>query len=336
MKYRYLASAGTLAFVAAALVALETVQPASAQVATRQTTGARGKWTPPRTPWGEPDLQGTWTNSTTTPLERPDALAGKASLTDQERTDLDTQAARNADRPPRAGDTGAYNDFWFDRGKRTSQTSLIIDPPDGKLPALTPKGRQLQDSIAAVRKGSPTAPEDLSLFERCITRSLPGAMMPGFYNHNYQIVQSPGYVMLLIEMIHDVRIIPTDGRPHVGPAIRQWLGDSRGRWDGNTLVVETKNVVAAQELRPSRTVMGGSDKLTIVERFTRVDADTIDYQFTVTDPEMFTRPWTAKTPMSKTDSQIFEYACHEGNYAIVNMLKGARLAEQEAGGAPKR
>jgi hypothetical protein len=333
MKHRQLASLGVLALVAAVLLAWEPIT-AQAQAPPRA-SGARGTWTPPRTPWGDPDLQGVWTNTTTTPLERPDALAGKASLTDEERADLDAQAARNADRAPRSGDPGTYNDFWFDRGKRTNQTSLIIDPPDGKLPPLTPKGKQLQDAIGQVRRSPPSSPEDLSLFERCVTRSMPGAMLPGFYNHNYQIVQAPGYVVLLVEMIHDVRIIPTDGRPHPGPAVRQWLGSSRGRWEGNTLVVETINVTPAQELRPSRTVMGGTDKLKIVERFTPIDADTIDYQFTVTDPEMFTKTWTALTPMSRIDTPIFEYACHEGNYAIVNMLKGARQAEQESAAAKR-
>ena len=162
-------------------------------------------------------------------------------------------------------------------------------------------------------------------------------MLPGFYNHNYQIVQTPGYVMLFIEMIHDVRIIPTmkaggSARPHLSPNLQQWLGDSRGRWEGHTLVVETKNIYPGRELRPSRTVMGGAEKLTLVERFTPVDASTIDYQYTVTDPEMFTKPWTVSSPMSRADLQIFEYACHEGNHAIGNTLRGARLEEQEAAG----
>jgi hypothetical protein len=332
MTYRHLTSLAILAVVASALMALE---PVAAQVPA-QAAGARGAWTAPRTPWGDPDLQGVWTNSTTTPLERPDALAGKTTLTDEERAELDAQASRSADRAPTTGSPGTYNDFWFDRGKRTNRTSLIVDPPDGKLPALTPKGKKQQEEISEVRQRSPTAPEDLSPFERCLTRSMPGAMIPGFYNHNYQIVQTPGYVMILVEMIHDARIIRMGGRAPAGPAVRKWLGDSRGRWEGNTLVVETTNVAPVYELRPSRTVIGGTDKLTMVERFTRVDAGTIDYQFTVTDPEMWTKPWTASTPMTRIDSPVFEYACHEGNHAIVNMLKGARLADQEAGGAAKR
>ena len=289
-----------------------------------------------RTPWGDPDLQGTWTNMTMTPFERPDKFANRTTLTDEELASLDAEAARSADLPPTKGQTGAYNEFWFERGKRLNQASLIVDPQDGKLPALTPEGRKLQATIAQVRTNPPASPEDLSLFERCITRSLPGAMMPAFYNHNYQIVQSPGYVMIYVEMIHDVRIIPTDGRPHLNPSIRQWLGDSRGRWEGNTLVVETTSLKPARELRPSRAVYGGGEKLKVVERFTRVDAKTIDYRFTVTEPDLFSKPWTASTPMSSTEGQIFEYACHEGNHAIANMLRGARQAEREAAEAAKR
>ena len=325
MSCRHLASTAMLA-VGAAGMWLALAPDAAAQ------TPARAA----RTPWGDPDLQGVWTNTTTTPLERPDKFANKDTLTDEERISLDAEAVRNADRPPAKGQTGAYNDFWFDRGKRSSRTSLIVDPPDGKLPALTPENKELQAAISKVRLNPPASPEDLSLYERCITRSLPGAMLPGFYNHNYQIVQAPGYVMILVEMIHDVRIIPTDGRPHVGPKIHGWLGDPRGRWEGNTLVVETTNITPGRELRPSRTVMGGGEKLKVVERFTRVDADTIDYQFTVTDPDMFTKPWTASTPMTRLDSPIFEYACHEGNHSIENMLRGARTAEREAGESVKR
>jgi len=337
MKSRHSAAVGIGALAVATTIGAVTAsvgaqgqQPAAAAARSRA-------WTPPLTPWGEPDLQGIWTNATATSLERPDALAGKSELSDEERVQLEKQAAANADAAPRKGDPGTYNDFWFDRGRRMSRTSLITDPSDGRLPPLTPKGSELQSTIGKARRSPPTGPEDLSLFERCLTRSLPGAMLPGFYNHNYQIVQTPGYVMLFVEMIHDVRIIPTSGkggspRPHNAANLKKWLGDSRGRWEGQTLVVETKNIHPGLELRPSRTVMAGTDKLTLVERFTPIDADTIDYQFTVTDPEMFTKPWTVSTPMARADIQIFEYACHEGNHAIGNMLRGARLEEQEAAG----
>jgi hypothetical protein len=333
MNLRHLASRA-LAVAGAAAICLAPGVDARAQ--TRGKAGAASQTNAPRTSWGDPDLQGVWTNATTTPLERPDRFADRTTLTDEERASLDAQDASNADRAPTKGQTGTYNDFWFDRGKRTNQTSLVVDPPNGKLPGLTPQGRMLQDAIGQVRQAPPSAPEDLSLFERCITRSLPGAMLPGFYNHNYHILQAPGYVAILVEMIHDVRIIPTDGRPHLGSGISQWLGDSRGRWDGKTLVVETTNVRPAQELRPSRTVYGGSEKLKIVERFTRVDADTLDYKFTVSDPNLFTSAWTASTPMAKVDVPIFEYACHEGNHSIENMLRGARQAEREAAEASRR
>jgi hypothetical protein len=330
MRVRDFTSSATMALVAVAVVLLPS-DPAAGQAPARDTAKARasaGKAL--RTPWGDPDLQGVWTNTTTTPFERPAAHGDKAVLSEEERIELDEQAVRNADRAPKSGDPGTYNDFWFDRGRRSDRTSLIIDPPDGRLPALTPQAKELQAEISKARRGAPTTWEDVSLYERCITRSLPGAMLPGFYNHNYHILQSPGYVAIVVEMIHDVRIIPTDGRPHLGRTINSWLGDSRGRWEGNTLVVETTNIRPGRELRPSRTVMGGTEQLKVVERFTRVDADTVDYQFTVTDPWMFTRPWTVSTPMAKADIPIYEYACHEGNYAIVNMLSGARKAEREA------
>src|SRR5262245_4812730 len=251
MSLRPLALTGLIA-VGAAGAWLALASDAGAQTGAKAGAAAPAKVL--RTPWGDPDLQGVWTNSTTTPLERPDKFANKQTLTDEERASLNAEDVRNADRPPAKGSPGNYNDFWFDRGKRSNQTSLVVDPTDGKLPALTAQGQKLQDAAAQARPGPPASPEDLSLFERCITRSLPGAMLPGFYNHNYQIVQTPGYVVILVEMIHDVRIIPTDGRPHGAPGIQRWLGDSRGRWEGKTLVVETTNVRPAQQLRPGRAV----------------------------------------------------------------------------------
>ena len=288
-----------------------------------------------RTPWGDPDLQGTWTNTTTTPMERPSELADREVLTDEERAEFDAEAIRNADRPPPPGSTGAYNNFWFERGVRTDQTSWVIDPPNGTLPLITPKEEQRIIDLALVRDSSsyPTTWEDVNIYERCITRGMPGTMMPGFYNHNYLILQTPGYVVLRTEMIHDTRVIPVDGREHIDSSIRQWLGDSRGHWEGETLVVETTNLTdKVFERRFSNTVYGTGEHMYLVERFTRVDADTIDYQFTVTDPTIFRRPWTAATPMAALDGPIFEYACHEGNYAMVNMLSGARAKEQAAAG----
>ena len=288
-----------------------------------------------RTPWGDPDLQGTWTNTTTTPLQRPEELAGRERLTDEERAEFDAEAIRNADRPPRPGSTGAYNTFWFERGVRTNQTSWIVDPPNGRLPAITAKEQGRMATFAAVRDADayPTTWEDVNIYERCITRGMPGTMMPGFYNHNYLILQTPGYVVLQAEMIHDTRIIPLDGRPHLDPSIQQWLGDSRGYWDGETLVVETTNLTEKVfERRTTVYATGRHNRL--VERFTRVDEDTVDYRFTLTDPTAFERPWTAAVPMISLEGPIFEYACHEGNYAIVNMLRGARATEAAVTAVP--
>src|SRR5262249_5506630 len=206
---------------------------------------------------------------------------------------------------------------------------LIVDPPDGKLPSLTPEAQKRADALEAVRRQPPASWMDVNTYDRCITRGLPGAMMPGFYNHNYLVLQAPGYVAILVEMIHDVRIIPLDGRPHLAPTVRQWLGDSRGRWEGNTLVVEATNPDSRlyERLR-SNTVFGTSENRRLIERFTRVDDATIDYQFTVHDPAVFTKPWTAATPMSRIQVPIYEYACHEGNYSIVNTLTGARAQDK--------
>ena len=288
-----------------------------------------------RTPWGHPDLQGAWTNTTSTPLERPAGQESKATLTAAERAALDARASDFAEAPPRPGDTGAYNYFWFERGKASEQTSLIVDPANGRLPALTPRGQAERKHLDAVRVEDggrpPYSYEDFDTYDRCITRALPGAMMPGFYNHNYEIYQTPHYVVILVEMIHDARIIPLDGRPHIANSIQQWLGDSRGRWEGDTLVVETTNFKGgAQERGMANTVVGGSTEMVLVERFKRLDDGTLDYRFTVRDPAIFTAPWTASIPMSRLDGRVYEYACHEGNYAIMNMLKGARANEERA------
>jgi hypothetical protein len=309
-----------------------TIIAAAVLVAATSVLGqAPARRAPLRTPWGDPDLQGLWTNATLTPFERPAAMSGKPVLTEQEATEFekDTLQARDADN--RAGGTDAdlgraYNQFWYDRGTKvvgTRSTSLVVDPPEGRVPSLTPAAQQLADARAAARRRSPAdGPEDRSLVERCILWPTAGPpMIPGGYNNNYQILQTPGYVVILIEMIHDVRIIPLDGRPPVTPNIRQWMGNSRGRWDGTTLVVTTTNFTGKTNFR------GTSENLRLVERFTRVDANTINYQFTVDDPATFTRSWAAAIPMTKTEGPIFEYACHEGNYGMTNLLSGARAEE---------
>ena len=287
-----------------------------------------------RTPWGDPDLQGVWTNTTTTPMERPDEYAGRSALTDEERAELDALAESYRDRKPPPGSTGAYNSFWVDRGTRSAQTSLVVDPPDGRLPALTARVRERDAAVAASRNAAPDSFTDLNLYDRCITRGLPGAMIPGFYNHNYQILQTPDYVVILVEMIHDARIVPLDGRARLSPSVGQWLGDSRGRWEGDTLVVETTGFSPKADERavsgPLHLVMAPGENLRLVERFTRVDAETIDYRFTVTDRSTYERPWTASTPMSRIEGPLFEYACHEGNYGLANILRGARNAERTA------
>jgi len=284
-----------------------------------------------RTPWGDPDLQGLWTNSTITPFERPSNMSGKPVLSEQEAAEYEkeTNEARDADN--RGGGTDAdlarsYNQFWYDRGTKvvaSRRTSLVTDPPDGRVPALTPDGQQRADARASSRRRSPAdGPEDRSLAERCILWPTAGPpMIPAGYNNNYQILQTPGYVAILIEMIHDVRIIPLDGRAHAPQAIRQWMGDSRGTWDGSTLVVTTTNFTDKTNFR------GSGAALKVVERFTRLDAATIDYSFTIEDPASFTKSWSATVPMTKTEGPIFEYACHEGNYGMTNLLSGARAEE---------
>ena len=344
----FVASIGTLA-VAAALVSLTAVSVAG------QAPAAAGKakaWTPPKTADGQPDLQGRWSNQTTTPLERPAALAGKAVLTDEEVAKAATAARDRFENPPerRSGPplaadvaderkVGTYNRVWSDLSIPTNQTSMIVDPPDGMVP-LTEEAKKMA-AIPGARSGwtwrynnkidKADSFTDRNLWERCITRGMPGAMIPAFYNHTYQIFQTPGYVAILVEMIHDARIIPLDGRPHLQQGVQQYLGDSRGRWEGNTLVVETTNFNGKATDR-TKFVFGASEKSRLVERFTRVDADTIDYEFTFEDPKTFTRPWTAKIPMNRIEDPIYEYACHEGNYSVVNQLAQglAQKAEEVA------
>jgi hypothetical protein len=297
--------------------------------------GQANTWTPPRTSDGQPDLQGIWTNATVTPLERPADLAGKQVFTDEEAAEFAkrTVQATNADRrdiPPEVDVARAYNQFWYDRGTNvvaTKRTSLIVDPPDGHIPPLTPQGQKKVDQLAQMRALHPAdGPESRTLQERCIKWATAGPpMLPGPYNNNYQIVQVPGYVIIVVEMIHDARIIPLDGRPHLPENVRSWLGDARGHWEGNTLVVETTN------FRPDAAYRNTTpESLHLTEKFTRVSPDTIQYEFTVEDPSTFTRPWTASIPMTKVPGPVYEYACHEGNYAMEGILSGARAGEKKA------
>ena len=287
-----------------------------------------------RTPWGDPDLQGTWTNQTLTPLERPAEFAGKPVLTEAEAAAYEARLRQqnNADiRTPgtRRDVTVAYNDVWWDRGERIvadRRTSLIVDPADGRIPALTPAAQARAEAVRkqnAAMGDNPGSWEDVDAYTRCIIRSALPRLSTG-YNNNYEIVQTPGYVAILQEQIHDTRIIPLDGRPHLPRTVGQWLGDSRGRWDGDTLVVETTNFT--DEARGS-TFREATKNMVLVERFRRVDANVIDYQFTVSDPETWTRPWTVKMPWNKEPGLMYQDACHEGNYGLANTLRAARKAE---------
>ena len=295
---------------------------------------AAGKaWTPPRTADGQPDLQGIWDFRSATPLERPAAFAGKETLTDDEVADYERRAAEREDgRPPDdpRSEPSVHPSWWLDYGKtviKTRRTSLIVDPPEGKIPPQTAEAQQrLAARRAEARTHGPAdSYEHRSLFERCLTRGVPEGMLPGPYNSNMQLIQTPGYVVIFTEMIHDARVIPIDGRPHASPDIRKWMGDSRGHWEGNTLVVDTTNFSDKTSFR------GSGANLHLVERFTRVDADTLEYRFTADDPTTWTRPWTVAFPMIRTEGPIYEYACHEGNYGLPNILSAARVAEREAG-----
>jgi hypothetical protein len=301
-----------------------------------RTTAAPKKWTPPRTAWGEPDLEGIWSYATITPLERPAAHAGKEVLSDEEVAALDEEARTGADRRDGTAEADlarAYNALYYDRGKSIGRTSLIIDPPDGRLPPLTAEGQRRRAARAEYLRAHPADSwEDRPLQERCITyHGVPP--LPTGYNNTYQIFQTPGYVAILDENIHDVRGIPLDGRPHVGQKIGQWNGNSRGHWEGDTLVVETTNYSPTTVLR----FPAAPETLRAVERFTRVAADRIDYRFTVTDPTTYTRPFTVALPMTNLpDYVIYEYACHEGNYGLAHGLKGARAQEKAAAEAAKK
>jgi len=294
-------------------------------------TSTPGSWTAPRTVWGDPDLQGQWNSQTSTPLQRPDegVLAGRDTLTSEEAETREATNRANFDLPPREGSVGNYNAFWRDVGRALTRTSLIIDPPDGRVPPLSPEGQARIDAERAERvtrgpSNSPDTYTDLSPWTRCVSRGWNG--IGSWYSSNYQLFQNPGYVVVFQELIHEARIIPLDGRPHLPRSVPQWMGDSRGHWEGNTLVVETTN------FDPKTSYQGSRDTLHLVERYTRIDEHTIDYQFTIDDPRTFSAAWTVSRPMTEVTDRvsIFEYACHEGNYAMEGILAGARAQEREA------
>jgi len=316
-----------------AWLALVTLAPLPAAAQSRTST-------PSRTPDGKPNLAGIYSFSTITPLQRPDTLSGKSTLSDEEAAEFEASENKRLNRDlfdpikgqpsagyaPRAeGGVLSYNETWYERGSRLTRdrrTSLIVDPPSGTIPFTDAARRRQAERTRLSNAGWGNSYEDRPLADRCLVGFNSGPpMIPGAYNNNVQIVQAPGSVVIINEMVHNVRIIPTDGRPHT--KFRQWTGDSRGRWEGETLVVETIN------FRRETSLQGSTADTRLVERFTRVDADTLKYEFTVTDPNSYTQPWSAMVPWSRIPGPIFEYGCHEGNYALPNILAGARAEEKQ-------
>ena len=334
MRHRVLASVSVVAMVVV-VVSLSAV-PAAAQTA-------------PRTAWGQPDLRGIWDFRTITPLERPEELAEKEFLTEEEAANLEQEVVdRNTDLANRPalrtavtesvdrgeeGAPGFYNNFWLDRGTNTvgtRRTSLVVDPPNGRIPALTDSGQRMADARREYRQEHPADSwVDRSAYDRCILGFNAGPpITPGGYNQNLQLFQTPDHVVLVTEMVHTARVVPLDGRPALSDDIRQWSGDSRGHWEGETLVVETSNFSDQRRWR------GTTENMTLVERFTRIDADTLEYEFTVRDPQTWTSSWTASIPMRRSDVPMYEYACHEGNYSMDGILAGQRAQDKAATAQP--
>jgi hypothetical protein len=298
-------------------------------------------WKPPQTSYGQPDLEGTWTNATLTPFQRPAELGSKEFFTEQEAAAFEKQRVEQGDVDRIEGARGesdlarrAYNSAWFDRGTHvveSRRTSLIVDPPDGRVPPFTPEAKARHDAFRAGLTLHPADdPEDRLLTERCILFGAAGPpMLPEPYNNNYQIVQSPGYVTILAEMNHDAHIIPLDGKPHLGASVPQWKGNAREHWERDALVVETTDFKFNGQSRFGVPYLDGmSDgKLRVVERFTRTAPDTILYHATVEDPTVYTQPWTVEISMTRRDDAIFEYACNEGNYGLAGILSGTRAEE---------
>ena len=305
----------------------------------QQSTGSKAGWTHPMTPWGEPDLQGMWplNHLISTPFQRPERFGERRFLTDEEFA----AAQKSAEARNTRFESGAIPQA--DSGQATRLTSLMSDPPNGRFPALTAKGKELYDKMRGSYKPGQTvfdSPEDFDSWDRCITRGLPVSMLPRNYNNGIRIMQSPGYVVIVLEMAHEARIIPTNGRRALDPSIKQWLGESRGRWEGNTLVVETTNfngkpamtnagVPGSPPLNPSTETMRFS------ERFTRTSDDTIEYKMTVVDPDVLsTGSWSAEFPWKLDNKyEMFEYACHEGNTAIRGYIETSRF--ERANKAPR-
>jgi len=333
MNRRSLVSIGVLTLATAALASASLAGQAPA--ASPRAAAAAKAYTPPRTPDGQPDLQGFWTNSTYVPLERPKDVTKEFYTPEEAEVAIKRAAVREASQtePGTTADVHYdFSQFGLDRSQstiaRSLRTSLVVDPPEGRIPAVNAEGQKRAAERAAARKtagGQYDSVQNMPTGSRCIIMGGAGPpLMNAGYNANYQIVQAPGYVMILTEMIHDVRVIPLDGRSAPPQGVRQWTGLSRGRWEGNTLVVETTNFNGKNPFR------GASENMKVTERFTRVADDTIDYTFTIEDPATWDRTWTAEAPLAKTGGPIFEFACHETNYGIANILAGARAEEKAA------
>jgi hypothetical protein len=299
-------------------------------------------WKAPRTSWGEPDLEGTWTSQAElgVPFERPVEFGTRQQLTDEEFAQREAQAQNqlksdNADFDPETADTSRAGQVgsatsppptWLERGKASRRTSIVIDPPDGRVPEISPAGlRRLRAAgLGALDNGPFNGPEDMGLYQRCITRGAPNAIFPAVYNANTRIVQGPGFVAVTYEMIHETRVIPTTTRPHLRADVRQYLGDSRGHWEGDTLVVDVANFNAKDNYR------GSGAGLHLVERYKRTSDGGLRYEVTVEDADTWARPWTAALDLRPQRAGMFEYACHEGNYAMKNMLTASRAADAPA------
>src|SRR5580658_1825587 len=304
-------------------------------------------WTPPKTPWGDPDLQGMWPGNMGVPLQRPESLGTRATLTDAEFAQKEAQARKQADADSQSTATSDSKatigppSYWVERGTPSRQTSLIIDPPNGRLPPLTAEEQKLRKEARGGKgfpgewRGQADSFEDLNIYYRCITRGVLGSIIPVVYNNGNEILQAPGLVIIRNEMIHETRVIPLDGRPHLSPTIRQYMGDSRGHWEGNTLVIDNTNSTDKDAIGSNGAGYPGdpghhSADLKLAERLTRVDADTLNYQATIDDPKTWTQPWTILIPLKRNDHyQLLEYACHEGNIAMGDILSGARADERK-------
>jgi hypothetical protein len=341
MTCRILTGVGAIALAAAFFT--ETSVSGQARAAapkTDATTPPSKSWTPARTPWGDPDLQGIWSSDDTIgiPIQRPDQYGDRLFLTDQELAEKATREEQARQRslqertaPAPAGGAVGPPDHWGERPTRAlRQTSLIVEPADGKIPTVTPEAqkRAAGRDLGSFGRGPFNGPEDFTNFDRCITRSVIGSFIARPYGNGFQVVQSPGYLTITPEMIHETRVIPLDGRPHIGAGIRQYMGDSRGRWEGQTLVVETTNFTDRTSIGNNGNGLRHSEAMRLIERFTRVDADTIQYEVALDDPKTYTKPWKMAFPFTTQPGyQVYEYACHEGNYGLKHILSAARADE---------